>query len=93
MFEKHGSRIRLKLNFMDVTIIHKVEFKDDVTAVILRGSPFYGTVPPTKIFKKHCKIAVFLYCASVVLTEMIQKQNRIPAYFWYCASDFPTKHI
>ena len=40
MLEKHRSRIRLKLNFMDVIIIHQVEFKDDATAVILHGSLF-----------------------------------------------------
>ena len=41
MFEKHRSRIHLKLKFMGVIIIHEVEFKDDATAVILRGSPFF----------------------------------------------------
>ena len=59
MFEKHRSRIRLKLNFMDVIIIHEVEFKDDATAVILRGSPFFGTVPPTKMFKEQDGMPVF----------------------------------
>ena len=48
MFEKHRSRIRLKLNFMDVIIIHEVEFKADATAVILRDPTFFGTVPPNK---------------------------------------------
>ena len=76
MFEKHRSRIRLKLNFMDVIIIHEVEFKDDATAVILRDSPFFGTVPPTNMFKKQDEMpAFFLYCASAVLTERLKKKT------------------
>ena len=35
MFEKRCSRIRLKLNLMDVIIIHEVEFKAYATALIL----------------------------------------------------------
>ena len=35
MFEKRCSRIRLKLNLMDVIIIYEVEFKAYATAVIL----------------------------------------------------------
>ena len=46
MFEKRYSRIRLKLNLMDVIIIHEVEFKAYATAVILCGSFFLGTLPP-----------------------------------------------
>ena len=63
MFEKDRSRIRLNLNFMDVIIIHEVEFKDDATAVILRGSPFL--VPclrekyKKKTFKEQDKMPAF----------------------------------
>ena len=76
MFEKHRSQIRLKLNLMDVIIIHEVELKDDATAVILRGSPFFGTVPPTKMFKTQDEMpAFFLYCASAVLIERIKNKT------------------
>ena len=66
MFEKHRSRIHLKLNFMDVIIMHEVEFKDDATAVILRGSPFFGTVPPVfppKTVEKQGGMLAF-FCIS-----------------------------
>ena len=63
MFEKRCSRIRLKLNPMDVIIIHEVEFKAYATAVILCVSSFWGgTLPPKftpKLFEKQGGMLAF----------------------------------
>ena len=61
MFGKHRSRIRLKLNFMDVINIHEVEFKDNATAVILRGSLFLVPCLRQKYSKNKTKCLFFLF--------------------------------
>ena len=61
MFEKRCSRIRLKLNLMDVIIIHEVELKDDATAVMLRGSLFLVPCLRQKGSKNKTKCSPYIH--------------------------------
>ena len=80
MFEKKRcSQIRLELNFMDIIIIHEVEFKAYATAVIFRVSSVFGYSAlqnsHTKCLKNMKKCWHFLYSASNVLIAVAHALN------------------